>query len=721
MSAPLLERFGPLEIAQDGDGNPIELPAPDGEAVCLAADPVANSLVELHLPRDPQSLDAAFEARIDAASKLNERHCSAVIEAYRMNGLPAYSTRVNWGEPVDEYVRRVGLITPEVAIGLCVELLEALNESPRFQEIAQRAHLQSALICQAEDETLFLKIIDLQLTAAPNQEAAPLADELVALLKTMLAGTPGDTHSADLEIVKGGLPMTTLMLFNDDSQAPQTLPQLLDGLREDLNSISKSMASRNRREHLHCCRQTAPRPPLEQELLPRPVLPAELGKRFVADWRGLEFQTPFTISAADSQTNGRIRMQILPPGRVFPLTSDTPPAAGQDLQVLGVLEGWEDDKATYVAEEAWPGFPLSLALARKGRLTPTETLIVLRQIARGLDQAQRRGWEIRDLRPSNLMVCFQSETNQSDIRKMIDRRIDCWPSFVVKLRVHDCMRALIEPAPTIESSLAAAGDRTLTVDQIQRRFMGLTIHLLTGGTGELPTDSLPAKLMELFVKCSKSFMSPTRFLEHFAAALPEAPEEPAELSWAWADYSKALNAPEPIPAPKPVTSRPPASPFIPVAPPAAGDPANVFNLSAVFSQEPLSPAPNGKHAADGVLQRANIIPPAPQTEEPEPSIQNNAETPFDTRPLDDTNGASTPTVDDEVTLVPLSQKKPNRALKFLRLTAQVTAIGLAPIAVFICVVVVQAREEASAKNGTPLPIIEEPQAQVAQPSTAEKK
>ncbi|MEM7011393.1 MAG: hypothetical protein AAF585_07910, partial [Verrucomicrobiota bacterium] len=412
------------------------------------------------------------------------------------------------------------------------------------------------------------------------------------------------------------------------------------------------------------------------------------------------------------------RMQILPPGRVFPLASDTPPAAGQDLQVLGVLEGWEDDNATYVAEESWPGFPLSLVLARKGRLTPTETLIILRQIARGLDQAQRRGWEIRDLRPSNFIICFPSETNQSDVRKLIDRRIDCWPSFVVKMRVHDCMRALIEPAPSIESSLATAGDRSLTVDQIQRRFMGLTIHLLTGGTGELPTDILPAELMELFVSCSQNFMSPTRFLEHFAAALPESPEEPAELSWAWADYAKAIgasnSAPTPAPQPAAAAPRPTVStPFIPVAPPAANDPSAVFNLNAVFTPESMLPSPNGEQAADGVLQRANVIPPAPKVEEPELSVPSMPETPFDPRPIDDMARAAAPSVEEEVTLVPLSQKKPNRFLKLLRLSAQVTAIGLAPIAVFIAIVVVQSQEEANAGDDAALPTIDEPQPQLA--------
>lgn len=568
MPTPILERFGSYEISQNSDGDPIELFGADDEAICLAADPNAPGLLELHLPRDPHRLApstvASFHERGRLACELRgEAALTSALSVWESGGLLAYTTPINEGEPIEQYVGRLGPISLVTTLGLVVELLARLVELPKFARLFRGARLTNAFVCHAEDGTIRLRVVDYGLSrpeppATPHDELQPLIPEIANLIVLMLTGRKGAVSTLAEAIETGGtLPSTVKLFLNVSSPtgyaARLSVQQLLSGLRADLSSISKSYSSRNRREHLHIARHAIPHSAIETALTPEPVLPDPLSTRFTPDRRQLDSGSNFAIPATDSRFGGTVRLQILPPYRVIsPTRQGIAPGQFSSLdpelncRILRVLEAWEGGEANYVSEEAWPGFPLSFLLSRAGRLTPIDTLIVLRQVARSIAQVIDADLEVRDLRVSNLVVCFPRATNQSDLRQYLEKRIECWPSFVIKLRVHQSMRGLTESPTSIESILV--DESTEAAELVKQRFVALAIHLLTAGTGEVPSEALMGGLKQLFVDCAEAMRNgrplPTvdELLDRFAAAIPDAPAEPSPAACAWADYSRSLSS-----------------------------------------------------------------------------------------------------------------------------------------------------------------------------------
>lgn len=736
------EPFGRFRISRDSEGQPIELPGPEGEFVCLASDPDSSQLVELHIPKSrPKSIED-FAKRLDLARKLaGETAFVSILDTLKHEDEIAYTTHVNRGEPLASYVERNGTLGPAIGLGLVVEFLEKfLATRPRFESLLATANFSNLLIFRAEDASVGLRMIDFGLSAGRETEFS-LGGELRGLLALCLTGVrPGQTAFA--EVLEGpllaNLPSNAAALISGSRRFTELeTEQLLAALREDLHSVT-SLSDRNRRDHLKICRQTSPRAAIETALTPNPALPDELSARFIADWRGVGFDTAFAVSAMDSTNGGRVRVQILPPERVHPGSPSPTPQSADALQLLRVLEAWEGDEATWVAEEGWPGFPLSLVLATKGRLTATETLIALRQVALGIEQAQRHSVEIPDLRPANLVVCFPATTNQSDLRKNLERRLDCWPSFVIKIRTQATTLSLLEPPHQIERALVNASVNDSENERLKRRFLALAIELLTGGTGELPTESLPPALMDLFVECGRKMQSgerlpePEDVLENFADALPEAPPELAAVTWSWADYSNAKSQPIPAPAPAAADSVIDSDRSTVVLPPSPfTESARLVNSFAVPA--PSRPAAHARPPEPVDLEledqprrprRARVVPQpgpieiatefAPLTEaEAAVRLRIGDPAPFDPAPVDDAAiaAANIEPTEPSIELAPMSSRNSGRLGKIAIGLLQLIAIVVIPIVIFIGYV----RQTAGEKPETKPPAENSTQASTNQP------
>ncbi|MFT5466637.1 MAG: hypothetical protein ACI8UO_001737 [Verrucomicrobiales bacterium] len=692
-SATRLDSFDRFRVSKDAADKPIKLPAPEGEIVLLASDPVSDSLIELHFPKTQPDSGEAFASRLTFAKKLpRDAAFVSVLESLEFEGELAYTTHVNQGEPLDSYVERNGCLAPTLALGLAVELLEQLAEGiPRFERLLLNARLSNVLVFKEEDSAVRFRVIDFNLIS-DSESAGSLSSELRGLLGIALTGfRPEDRIFS--EILSGPLgatlPSNAAAILSGGRFEECSVEQLLTALREDLNTIT-SLSDRNRREHLRVCRQTSPHSAIESALMPMPAMPEELSSRFIADWRGVGFDNAFAISAMDSTNGGRVRVQILPPGRVHEAAPSASPQSEDTQQLLKVLEAWEGDNATWVAEEGWPGFSLSLVLATKGRLSATETLIALRQVAIGIAQARKHRVEIPDLRPANLLICFPASTNQSDLRRSLGRRLDCWSSFVIKLRVHATTRSLLEPPHAIELALVNASVDDSEDERLKRRFLALAIELLTGGTGELPTESLPAAVMDLFVECGRKTQSgekmlePAEFLEQFAAALPEAPLELDAVTWTWADYSNAKSPPIPIPAPAAADSSIEIATIVP-SPFAQSELVNAHAVPAPERSAVLARAPE---PVELELEPGETEPPrrrrrAPVIAQSAPFEIEAEFSPFNPAPLVDEALTDPAVADRGIALAPLPSGSAGRLGKVFLGVIQMIAIVILPVTIFI--------------------------------------
>ena len=161
-------------------------------------------------------------------------------------------------------------------------------------------------------------------------------------------------------------------------------------------------------------------------------------------------------------------------------------------------------------------------------LNPAEVVIILRQVLKGLDQAQECGVRKADLHPSNLLLRVGKGGAMQDreFERLVQKRIDAWPPFVVKLRTHMTMRGLYEP-PSVE---AFAG-REIADPQFQERdianraFVALAVYLLTGErqAGQEPVfaETVSEPLARYLRDCVSAhrhpepFPTPAEFVEAF--------------------------------------------------------------------------------------------------------------------------------------------------------------------------------------------------------------
>lgn len=556
---PDLEKFGRYEISRDSSGKPIELYQARGETICLAYDTGKRSLIELHLLQKPAQFTSfehhCFFERFRMVRALRgDAGFSAVLKGDTLNGNLFYTANINNGEPIAEYVRRMGPIPVETALGLAVDLSERLSKlTSKFQRVLSSISLNNAMLMVGEGGNLTIRVVDFGLATEepdPSLGDSRLVREFAWMLLTMMTGqerpADGDTDS---KIKLGGLPLALRRLIKDlltgSVSGPLTLTSLDSALQEAFKSVQRSFLARTQRRHLVVSSKFYPRTTLERHLIPDPAFPTELSDRFRDDERAFGPKDPFRRHLVEPDTGDRVGMQILPPFRIISSQHYTPippqldeADMAQYPHLMDVFEGWESNSAIYLAEENWPGFTLPYLLRIKGRLKPVEALVLLRQVVHGLNQAAKCGIDVRQVRPRDFQVCFQQRTTQADLRQLLERRIEMWPTFVVKLRTHAAIRALIQPESEIESAIVDL--KQSHPELLHQRFIALAIELLTGKTGELPRESLPDGLFSLFEKCGRDIrenqpvLAPSELVEAFATSVEDAPEEPAFRSYLWA-------------------------------------------------------------------------------------------------------------------------------------------------------------------------------------------
>lgn len=553
---PELESFGHLMIARTTGKQPVRLARSPKELTFLAFDATIQRLVELHVLGQGKALDAStrqlVQRRARELSLFRGPSFSRVLDVGEDSGITYYTSNLNDGEYVSDYVKRIGPPPPALVFALVHQLLEDVIRLKDQQDAVPTLHLDQALITTQEDAFLQLRLYDLGLTDKETEEqgAARLVIEGCRLIFQLLTGRTHQGENPDLFPALTAVPMnlrtTMRAALADSSQAPLSLEKLKDDVREAHAALVSNIQARTSRRQLLVTPALQPKSQIQDVLLEKVPVETMLGGRFLVVEDENFRRQPFSIPCINAKNEQPVTVHLLPPSRIVDkaLYEAVPLQmwrfdAEKHPNILRSLSLWESPDWTFLTEEREPGFSLSRLLAERVSLNPAEVLVLLRQVQSGQDQAHECGVQRLDLHPSSifLRVGRNGPTQARENERLMQKRVDVWPPFHVKLRAHLTLRNLYEP-PLVdkpehgehpESHLASK-------DYRHRVFIGLAIYLLTGErqSGGQPVfpESVPETLASYLIECLEKSRqhgaapAPTEFLQQFEEAMngPAAPD-----------------------------------------------------------------------------------------------------------------------------------------------------------------------------------------------------
>lgn len=587
-----LEKFGNLHIARRAGGDPVELVRSPDEVTFLAFDQQIERLVELHVLKSGGSLDtsgkkSAFE-RARLASEIRGPTFLRILEVGEDDGWIYYTSNLNDGEFAEDYVARRGAVAAPTALSMVYQLLDDLLKAWAYQRLVARMRLDRVLVSTLEDTFLHLRIFDYGLSAKEQIRSQETGDrdlvlQVSRLLFLLLTGQKYTGQNPDAFLPLTSLPMslrTTIRTsLTDPGNAPTSLEKVRDDVREAFGALVSSIQARNTRKQLVVIPELQPRSQLQDLLLENVPIETILGRGFRVDGDGSGRRYPFSIPAVSLKSQQEVTVHLLPPARIIAkaLYEAVPLQmwrfnSERHPNILRSLSVWESPDWTFLTEERSPGFPLSRLMAERMSFNPSEILVLLKQVASGIEQAVDCGVPKVDLHPSNILlqVGKPGPTLQREHERLMQKRIDAWPPFLVKLRPHLTMRSLYEPLLVERPSSENAEEHLAERDFRHRSFVALAAYLMTGDRqmGDEPhfSEAVPASLAEYVGSCLKLARQsgktppPAEFLAKFEEHMnaPEGPDlatrlrgaevpvEEMESVGAVSDFDDDWSAPAPV-------------------------------------------------------------------------------------------------------------------------------------------------------------------------------
>jgi hypothetical protein len=545
-----IQQFGNLCISRKVDGSAVELSRSRDELVFLAFDTRIKRLVELHILNRGDSMEAAAKRsafdRGRQAEEVRMLSFMRVLEVGEDKGLVYYTSNLNDGEYVQDYVARRGALSPSTAFALLHQLIDdVLQLKARHPRLLSRICLNQLLVSTLEDTFLQLRVVDYGLSRADagGIDSSRLVAQICDVMFLLLTGQVYRGDSPDRFPTLTQLPTslrTTLRTALMDSQnAPASLEKLRDEVREAFTALTSSSQGRNLRKHLVVIGPLQPQSHLQDLLLENVPVQTIFGSRFRVEDQENGRRYPFSIPAVNAKSEQLITVHMLPPSRIVDKSMyEAVPLqiwrfnAGRHPNILRSLSLWESPDWTFLTEEREPGFTLSRLMAERVALNPNELIVLMRQVRSALEQAVECGVPRVDLHPSNILlrVGKNGPTMAREAERLMQKRLDAWPPFMVKIRPHMTMRSLYEPLLVdFDATVADAEEHLQDRDFRHRSFVVLAAYLLAGERqmgGNLQFSESVPEATAAFVRdawgqaqSEGKAMSPMEFMDRFEATL----------------------------------------------------------------------------------------------------------------------------------------------------------------------------------------------------------
>jgi len=549
---PPQQRFGHYLISRNAVGTAVELDRSESEVVFLAFDTKIKRLVELHVLKAGAAMSAVEKrSALDRAVQSMEVRGGSflrVLDAGEEGNMAYFASNLSDGEFAEDYVARRGALPPVTVFCLMQQFLDDLVAAKSYSRLVARMRVSNPLVTTLEDAFLQLRVVDYGFS-----EREQLSDEAglrrifvecCRLLFLLLTGQPYEGQNVDrfpaLTSLPTNLRANMRTSLADPREASPNLERLRDDVKDAYAALVSNLQARTSRKHIAVTDAVQPLSQLQQVLLENIAIETLLQGRFdVANGDDLR-RYPFAIPAANAKTGQALTVHLLPPTRIVERSQmEAVPLQmwrfnpERHPNVVRSLSLWENPEWTFLTEEREPGFTLSRLMAERGSFNPPEVLAILKQVRAGIEQAAECGVQNVDLHPSNLIfrVGKGGAMQSREFEKLITKRIDAWPPFLLKVRTHMTMRSLYEPLLVEPHPDSADRDWHLVSNDLRcRSFVGLGIYLLTGerqvgslpAFGEAVPDTLAAYLREC-LEGQKQFGGaplPNDFIEAFEKHMP---------------------------------------------------------------------------------------------------------------------------------------------------------------------------------------------------------
>ena len=361
--------------------------------------------------------------------------------------------------------------------------------------------MDQVLVTTQEEEFLQLRLYDYGLSRPRSedfdQQTTRFVCEACRLLFLLMTGQTYPGGNPDDFSIIAELPASLRFVIKSVLTSPSThsvsRKSLRDEVREAMCSYVTLVQARNPKLLLVADPSTLPVSHLQTLLLGEIPLKTLFGASFRIQNPELSGCYPFRISAVNTSAEQPVTLHLLPPERIAPhsdFVAYPPQVWRQDparqTNILHMMSLWKGPDWAFLSEAREPGMSLSALMAKRGTLTPGEVVTLLQQIHAGLEQAAETGVQRVDLDPANIQLCvgYDGPVLPRDLERLNQKRLEAWPKFVVKLRLHKTMRSLCKPRlidlspwvynPDEETAGSAARDER------HRTFIGLAAYLLTG-------------------------------------------------------------------------------------------------------------------------------------------------------------------------------------------------------------------------------------------------
>ncbi len=532
-----LPSFGHLTISRRAGGEPVNVTRSPDELVFLAFNTQIKRLVELHVLRGGTSMDAAakrsaFE-RAQMATDVRGPTFMRVLEVGEDQGLVYYTSNLNEGEFVADYIERRGALPPATVFSLLLQLLEDLMLLGNRQRLVAQMRLDRVMVSTLEDTFLQLRLYDFGLSAdeSATVDGSRQVVQVCELMFLLLTGKAYAGENPDRYPALTSLPMslriTLRSALTDPANAPASAEKLRDDVREAYGAFVSSIQARSSRKQLVVTATFQPRSQLQDLLLEGVPVEKLLGSRFRAEDEGPVRRFPFSIPCVNVKNEQPVTVHLLPPSRLVEKSQyEAVPlqswrfSADKHPNILRSLSLWESPDWSFLTEDREPGFTLSRLLTERLTLNANEVAIVLRQVMAGLDQSVECGVTRLELHPSNIVlrVGKAGPLLAREYERLMQKRLDAWPPFTVKLRAHLTMRNLYEP-PLVDLTNPQDFDGENQADREyrSRAFVALAAYLLTGERQVTDTPIFPEALSEALGVFIRETLEQTRQQGHTPA------------------------------------------------------------------------------------------------------------------------------------------------------------------------------------------------------------
>jgi len=440
----------------------------------------------------------------------------SILDVGNDDGLTYYTTSLNDGELAHEYIQRRGPLPVVTSLAIVHQILRDLLNLEAHQHWVCHMDLESALMTMQNDTFLQLRVYDYELagTAAKTikQGCACLVRDCCRLLFLLITGKTYENERLEDFTAIVELPISLRVILKsvltssaDHSTSTKTLH---DEVREAICLQVTLSQARNLHRLLVVDSTAIPRSHLQDLLLEKIPVETVIGPAFQVENNEQTRCYPFAIPATCVATDKPVTLHLLPPSRLLDQTciaSQQPQLWRHDPEkqthLVPMLGLWDGPDWRFLSELREPGFPLSRLMVDRVSLNPIEVTMVLRQVSAGIKQAAECGAEQVKLDPVNILLCvgYDGPVLSRDLERLLQKRLDAWPKFVVKLRLHQTMQELCEQrlvdTGTLESDEQEINALSARNSQ-NRSFLCLAAYLLTGEGHIRNISQFPAGLTQ---------------------------------------------------------------------------------------------------------------------------------------------------------------------------------------------------------------------------------